>query len=495
MESKELEKLVKRRHPEYEAMLPHWDFLESCYRGGRGWFDHHIFKYLKEGDGEYKDRVKRAYRFNHSREVVDLVNKYIFRVPVVRKDESPEIITDFWKATTRSKLDITSFMRQVSTASSTFGRIWVCVDNAASQAPVSRKEEKELGIRDYAYIIKPQDMLEMSFDDEGIMLWCLVREQLRDDTDPFDSTGELYYRYRLWTREGWFLIVDTNKGKRKKNFEVIKEGKHELGEVPVFKVDNVESDLVYTAPALINDIAYLDRAIANYLSNLDAIIQDQTFSQLAMPAQGILPGEEMYKKLLEMGTKRIFVYDGEHGAAPFYLSPDPKQAELVIMVAQKIINEIYHTVGMAGERTKQDNSMGIDNSSGVAKAFDFERVNALLINKADSLQRAERKMVDLVGKWNGKELDEADLVKYPETFDVRGLIDEFQVASNLSLIEAPDGVRRLQMESLIDKLFPGITEALRKELKAELTDWPPKVEPMTLGIPGDEAEEDESSDD
>jgi hypothetical protein len=51
-------------------------------------------------------------------------------------------------------------------------------------------------------------------------------------------------------------------------------------------------------------------------------------------------------------------------------------------MVNKIIGEIYHSVGMAGERTKQDNAMGIDNSSGVAKAYDFERMNAMLATKA-----------------------------------------------------------------------------------------------------------------
>src|SRR5262249_7745025 len=153
---------------------------------------------------------------------------------------------------------------------------------------------------------------------------------------------------------------------------------HELGEVPAIPLPHTVGEHLYSAPALINDIAYLDRAIANYLSNLDAIIQDQTFSQLAMPAQAMLPGEDAYEKLLEMGTKRMFVFDGEGGAVPMFLSPDPKQAGVILAVIDKIINEIYHTIGMSGERTKQDNAVGTDNSSGVAKAYDFERMNSLL---------------------------------------------------------------------------------------------------------------------
>ncbi|MFX9457971.1 hypothetical protein ABTO37_19515, partial [Acinetobacter baumannii] len=74
---------------------------------------------------------------------------------------------------------------------------------------------------------------------------------------------------------------------------------------------------------------------------------------------------------------------------------------------------------MAGERTKQDNAVGIDNSSGVAKAYDFERVNALLAAKADSLEAIENKIVDLVCKRHGVKLkeDSTPLVSYPDNFD------------------------------------------------------------------------------
>jgi len=150
---------------------------------------------------------------------------------------------------------------------------------------------------------------------------------------------------------------------------------------------------------------------------------------------------------------------------------------LIITVINKIIGEIYHTVGLAGERTKDDNSQGIDNSSGVAKAYDFERVNSLLAAKADSLEVVENKLAWLVAKWNGEDIaPEARLVSYPDNFDTRSLYDEFEISARLSLIEAPDLVRRRQMEMLIDKLFPKIKAELREKMLSELQSWPPKIE-------------------
>jgi hypothetical protein len=472
---KKLKKFLERRHPEYVRMLPHWQFLELCYEGGRAWFPNNIFKYVKEGDKEYKDRLDRAYRFNHTKEVVDLVDKYLFKMEAHRKDaDAPSSVQEFWKKSTLNGLKIKDFMRRVSRMTSTFGRIWVVVDNTGGVAgkTLSKAEEKTAGIRTYAYIVTPQHVLDLSYDDEGCLNWILIHEQVRDDEDPLNSSGKMADRYRLWTKENWTLFnVKTVAGKTM--IEVDGPHDNELGEVPVFAADNTISHEPYVTGALIDDIAYLDKAVTNYLSNLDAIIQDQTFSQLAMPAQGVVAGEDAHDKLIEMGTKRIFTYDGEGNNAPFYLSPDVKQAELILKVINKIINEIYHTVGLAGERTKEDNAMGIDNSSGVAKAYDFERVNSLLTAKADSLEVVENRLARMVAKWNGEdEQVKEDLVSYPESFDVRGLYDEFDIAARLALVEAPDGMRRKQMESVIDKLFPALKKELRDTMVKELDDWP-----------------------
>jgi hypothetical protein len=488
---KKLREFLRRRHPLYDAMAAHWAFLEATYDGGRSWFDSNIFQYVKEGDEEFASRTQRAYRFNHTREVVDLVDKYIFKMEVHRNtDEAPDCLTAFWRQATLRGQPIKEFMKSVSKAASIYGRAWVVVDTNRTEEVKTRADEKAAGVRTYAYIVGPEHVLDMSYDEQGELNWILIHEVVRDDADPLESSGTLTDRYRLWTREDSRLFVAKRQGS-KVAIEEDSPRPHDLGRVPVIPADNVITDEKYVSPSMIADVAYLDRACANYLSNLDAIIQDQTFSQLAMPAQGLSPGEDAYKKLLEMGTKRIFLFDGEGGAQPFYLSPDVKQAELILKVVNKIINEIYHSIGLAGERTKEDNALGIDNSSGVAKAYDFERVNSLLASKADSLESVENELCGLVALYAGEEAAVEELaardkrlVLYPDDFDVRGLYDEFEIAARLALIEAPDGMRRAQMDKVIDKLFPQLTDALKESLEAELQNWPPKIDPLAPGAPG-----------
>jgi hypothetical protein len=479
---KQLQKFLKRRHPLYEAMEAHWSFLADTYEGGRGWFQGNIFQYVKEGEKEYAERVKRAYRFNHTHEVVDLVVKYLFKMQVSRSEEVSEDVKTFWQNSTRMGQEISEFMRTVATQSSIYGRVWVVVDTNKTSETRSVAEDKEAGVRVYAYTVEPQHVLDVSYADDGELNWVLIREIVRDDADPISSSGSLSEQFRLWTRDSSQLFTVRKEGQK----VIVTEdapSMHNLGVVPIVNADNVLTEDKWVAPAMIADVAYLDRACANYLSNLDAIIQDQTFSQLAMPSQGIPSDTEAYTKLVELGTKRVFVYDGgEGGNEPRYISPDVKQAELILKVINKIINEIYHSVGLAGERTKEDNALGIDNSSGVAKAYDFERVNSLLTAKAQSLEQVENRIAALVDAYAGKEIDPSEeYVEYPHDFDVRGLYDEFEIAARLALIEAPDGMRRYQMESVIEKLFPMLKEELKNKMVSELKSWPPKIDLETAG--------------
>jgi hypothetical protein len=480
---KQLKAFLQRRHPRYAEMAPQWCFMQETYAGGRCWFEKNLFKYLKEGDAEFKDRKGRAYRFNHTREVVDLVDKHLFKQTIARREEdAPASVKDFWRKSTLNGLAIKDFVKRVSNLTSQNGRVWIVVDSNRTAEIKTRKQEKEAGIQVYAYTVLPQYVLDMGYGSVGDLEWILIQENVRDDKDPIIASGAVVPRFRLWTKK--FSQLFEVKGDLNSDKWVIIENtpvNHSLGVVPVIPADNVISDDLYTSAAMIADAAYLDRAVANYLSNMDAIIQDQTFSQLAMPAQGLMPGtseeDQKLNKLIEMGTKRIFTYNGEGNAKPEYLSPDVKQAELILKVVNKVIAEIYHSTGLAGERTKDDNSQGIDNSSGVAKAYDFERVNSLLASKADALETFENKLAWMVARYQREEKQvekvTGGLVSYPDNFDVRSLYDEFEIAAQLALVEAPDGTRKEQMKVVIDKLFPQLKSALIDKLKQEIDDsWP-----------------------
>lgn len=68
---------------------------------------------------------------------------------------------------------------------------------------------------------------------------------------------------------------------------------------------------------------------------------------------------------------------------------------------------------------------------------------------------------------------------YSEDFDVKGLYDEFEIASQLTLLDAPFDVRREQMKVVINKLFPQLKEDLIKKMESSLKNWPQDVVEIT----------------
>lgn len=496
-DTKVLRNLVTRKHPEYDEKLHHWQFLNMTYESPREWFRDNLFKFVREGEETYKGRLQRAYRFNHTREVVDLVNKYLFKNMPARNPDVPEEVKRFRQKATLSGLTLEQFERQVARKASIYGRVYVVLDsNAVAGEIVTKADEKAGNVRLYAYIVTPEHMRDCGYDKDGNYNWVLIEEKTRDDANPFDADSAIYSKFRLWTKNEWYLFTTRNLESGKDAVvEIEAQGVHGLGVVPVIKCDHIESDNKYAVPALIEDVAYLDRSVANYCSNLDQIINDQTFSQLIIPAAGLLGGinteinvmdcndPDVLKKrndIIALGTSQVLLYDGEGGSAPSYIAPDPKQAEIIITAIKQIINEIYHTVGLSGERTKQDNSMGIDNSSGVAKAFDFERVNALLSAKASSMQAFSNRMENMVRIWHGTKPEKIDAtainVEYSTQFDVRNLNDDLAIANQLMVLGVPMEIRQYQAKELVDKIWPMAKDADLATMDKAIDEWKDPME-------------------
>lgn len=482
----------RRRHPMYDRLAPHWAFCEATYRGGPEWAHGNIFRYLKEGEQEFADRLSRSYRPNHTRECVDLIQKYLFKGGVKRDVAgAPEAVKKFWAEATRNGQTIDEEMRIASTKSSLSGRCAVVVDATRLDVPENAKvsiSEVKGKQRIYSYVVVAQDILDYAWsEDDGKLLWIKLREFYRDDADPLTASGDVMERVRLWTRSNWTLFESAvSEDGKTETVDVVDSGEHGLGYVPVYLLDHSSASETYSAAGLVDNIAYLDRAVANYLSNLDAIIQDQTFSQLVIPSSAIPNADNngsARAKLVEMGTNRIFTYDASAGshATPEFISPDPKQANVILSVVNKIIAEIYQTIGMGGERTKQDNAVGIDNSSGVAKAYDFERINSLLASKAQRLEQLENWIVATVLDWAGETQPKEPLVTYPSSFDVATLGDELVTAEALQKVEAPIEVRREQMKSIVEKLLPQVKQTTWDSMVRAIDKWEvtPKVLPAS----------------
>jgi hypothetical protein len=453
--------LLTRVHPKHAEYSLSWVFFLESYLGGPSYLSKHLFQYFKEGDEEFAARKDRAYRENHTKRVVDLVNSYLFKQEAGRSSDNA-LVKKFWENFDGRGGKVGRFMKKASVFASIMGRVYIVCDKRG--LPEERQTGTQLDnlqseAQPYCYLVYPQDLLDVGLDDQGRMRWAVIREYKRDDDDPFHSTGDVQPNYRFWTRDEWTLYDESG--------QEIGGGHHGLGMVPIVTLDSEEQD-DYTGQSLVGDVAYLDRAIMNNWSRLDVVVNDQTFSQLIFPVEGlpadIMEDKELREKFLTLATNRVILYSAQAQAAPSFISPDASQATFILEMIQTQVKQLYASMGLQGET-----GVEVKTQSGVSKGYDFEKLNKLLANKADNLEQAEDKILDIFRGWMGGINAEAK-VEYPDEFDVKSLSDEITMAQELTLMGISETFTKELHKSIAAKVLNKTDQPTMQKINQEIDD-------------------------
>lgn len=458
--------LLDNRHPQYAAMSPDWIFWAQSYNGGQEYTAaKHLFKFCRETDGRYSARLKRADRNNFTKQILDLVIQYLFKEAPARKhDKASQAIQDFWEDVDGKGTQIDDFARQLGTNVGLYGFHYVVVDKPPEIA-VTKAEQQAKGLKPYAYFVSPVDVFDVVFDDKtGHITQILIREYTRGVIDLRNEreNDNLQERFRLWFKDPvsgavtWTLYKKDKDGKP----VVDSQGAISLERIPIAKV--TRGDSTYGGSSIVGDVATLDRSVYNYNSLCDEILYDQTFSILRLPWDG--KAQEFYDEWgLVLSTKSVLPYPKDAAMAPDYISPDASQGELILKRIDQKTNQIFKlqnlqdTVG----RTVDTQKTGGTNSaqSGIAKAYDFEKLNAGLGEFGDVLEKGEEAIAELVNLWEGEtDAMHTDLIDYPDTFNIKSMVQELMEYNMLSTAVNSERFRKILEKNLVKKATPKLEE-------------------------------------
>ena len=449
--------IISRSHPRYHFWANQWKFFQMSYVGGKEYIDNYLFKYFKEGEQEYTDRKERAYRENHTKRVVDLINTYLFKQDATRKT-SNTLAQSFIDNFDGKKRHASLFMKTASIWASVFGRVYIVIDKKTlPEGEKTGTQADNLKTIPYCYIVFPHNIKDIAFDEVGRVKWALIEEAIRNDDDPFTADQTVKTQFRLWQVGKWTLYDNAGTS--------IAEGDTGLDVVPIIPLDNEEQEEI-AGQSLISDVANIDRAIFNNWSRLDTIVCDQTFSQLIFPIEGlpidIAGDDELRGQFLKLATNRIVLYSAQAQAAPAFISPDATQAQFILDMIQTQIKQLFAVLGLQNETGTETNLQ-----SGVAKAYDFDKVNKLLNSKSGNLQQAETYIYEVLSKWLGGVALNVD-VTYPTEFDVRALIDDIAVAERLAMLDVSKTFTKEINKLLVLKALPEVNEAVHRQIFAEI---------------------------
>ena len=397
---------LESTHPLYDSLRDEWLFHIRSYFGGKSYKEgNYLLQHPFESSANYARRKATSYYYNYCGPIVDIFVSHLFRKDAIREHGSLAGDSLFGLFLADSDLEgntFRHFMRDAQRFASVYGRVSIIVDKP-QVLPVTRAEAEEYGIRPYVSLVTPENLLDWSFARlpySGRVVLDSVKVREAPDT------------YRVWNRDGWELwqIVNSTGEVR-----LADAGWHGLGEVPMVNLYNKRSGTRMVGISDIQDIADINRNIYYLCSDAREIIENTAFPMLAVPySRG---GSEER----EVGPRNILQFDpAEPNARPFWLEAPHSSLSEIREWVRHDIEEIYRIAKLGGVKASEASSA----KSGVALELEYQQLYSTLSEKADNVEQAEQRVLELWAKWEGKVFD--GRIDYPDDFSIRDIERDLQ---------------------------------------------------------------------
>ncbi len=399
---------IEYQHPDYENNVDRWEFYLRSYMGGADYQDgSYLTKYLNEDSQAYDRRLALTPVDNHCRNVVRVYSSFLWRVAPTRNfgnlEGSPELDAFLHDADLDGQ-SFDSFMREAQIWSSVYGHVWIMCDKPQSNAG-TRAEELDQEIRPYLTLITPENVYDWRWERQPSGRHELVYLKVRESVDRVDGTHTVTF-FRYWTREKIELIKYDGDTK-----EVIESIDNPIGKIPAVFLPANRSIVRGIGISDISDIAYMQKAIYQELSEIEQLIRISNHPTLV----------KTFDTDASAGAGAIINIsdDLDTGLTPYQMQPSGANLDAIrASIADKIesINRMAHMGAVRGTEAITQ--------SGVAMQTEFQMLNAKLSEKADILELSEEQLWGFYGLW--QDIDPEIDIAYPDSFDLRDYESELR---------------------------------------------------------------------
>jgi len=421
---------IEYQHPDYETHVERWEFYLRSYMGGADYKEgNYLTGYLNEDSKAYGRRLELTPLDNHCRNVVHVYSSFLWRINPTRNFEGMEGSPDleaFLKDANLDGQNFNSFMREAQIWSSVYGHVWIMVDKPASQVG-TRAEELNQGIRPYVTLITPENVYDWRWERMPSGRHELVYLKVRESVDRIDGTTTVAY-FREWYKDKVKLTRYDGT-----SADVIENIPNPIGVIPAVYLPANRSIVRGVGISDISDVAYMQKAIYQELSEIEQLIRISNHPTLV----------KTYDTDASAGAGAIInmAEDMDAGLKPYQMQPSGGNLDAIrASISDKIeaINRMAHMGAVRGTEAITQ--------SGVAMQTEFQMLNAKLSEKADILELAEEQLWAFYCKWQEHNTHEVT-ISYPDSFDLRDYAQELQF---LQQVRA-SGVKSVTMLREVDK--------------------------------------------
>lgn len=356
--------------------------MRDSYYGDGGYRGAYLIPHKRETEQNYRDRQQTAYYLNHFSLIVNALVNPIFKRRPLRDwtGTASPVAEAFLKDVDGAGNDMDSFMQAAALSAKLYGAVFIVVENfQAMELPASMGEALAQRKFPYAYTLDPDRVEGVSIDKNGRVLSIKFRDTAVSSTMGGEKERTVYF-----DTHSWAVYEDG---------ALVSSGEHNLGEVPVvwFPSQHVKNGELNPTPELY-PIAGIACSLYNHCSWLTEILRNQTFPLLTFPSKEASD--------LVIGNNNALCYDGDTVRfQPGFISPPSDPAALIQSQIKAMVEEMYRMAGLTfATTTKQE-------ASGISRQWEFERTNQRLAAFAKRCAAAERKVMALVARWMGLDLE------------------------------------------------------------------------------------------
>lgn len=398
---------ILSRNELYDNYANRWEYYIRSYLGGEEYKNgRYLQEYNLELENEFEKRLQFTPLDNHCRNIVHIYSSFLFRVAPTRQLGSLE--TDPTTKMFINDADLegrsyNSLLREVQTYASVYGHCWLLVDKPNSNAR-TRAEELQQEIRPYLNIYTPENVLDWEWDRAASGKYYLKHLKIRE----FRSKEKDIYRL-------WYLDrIDTVEMKRMGASEprIIESVDNPIGQIPAVILYNQRSPSRGLGVSDLTDVADLQRAIYNELSEIEQLIRLSNHPSLVKTRD--VDASAGAGAIIEMPDSV------DPALKPYILQPSGQNLDSVLKTIETKIDAINRLTHVGAVRSTSERTV-----SGVALRTEFQLLNARLAEKAKLMELAEEQIWRLYAKWQDKAFD--GKIMYPDSFDLRDWATDLEV--------------------------------------------------------------------
>ncbi len=391
-------------HSEYSAYIPRWQYLIRSYLGGIQYkMGKYLTRYVYETEGEFTARLRQTPLDNHVKSIIHIYNSFLYRNEPKRElgnlEESPEV-ENFLKDADMEGRSWQSFMRDVNIMSSVYGHCCVLIDRPETTVG-TRAEELEQGIRPYATLYTPENIIDWHWDRLPSGHYELQYVKFLEQ-DIRTNRKSAAYHVRTWTKD--MIYLESYDSKKEEPLELVEQKVNPLGVIPAVWVYANRSPIRGIGVSDIGDIADNQNFLFSLYSEAEQLIRLTNHPTLVKDRE----------TEASAGAGAIITLSDTVTAEtkPYLLQPNGSNLDAILKTIDETIKNIDRQAHLGAIRAIETRQM-----SGVAMQSEFILLDAKLCEKAKNLELGEEQIWRMFSLWQGQPWTGS--VKYPMAFHIR----------------------------------------------------------------------------